>query len=70
MPWPDSPLQSAESATIRARAHGQPGQPSTPWLDWVTVETGVVSTEDQYAAVLIAADRETEVDGPKRLIYF
>ncbi|TDZ38158.1 hypothetical protein C8035_v006814 [Colletotrichum spinosum] len=70
VPWPEQPLQSAEQATVRARAHGQSGQPSTPWSDWVAVETGLLNESDWAGAVPIAADRETEVDGPKRPIYF
>jgi alpha-L-rhamnosidase len=36
----------------------------------VTVETGLLSPEDWRGAVPIAADREQEVDRPKRPIYF
>ncbi|OBR11276.1 Alpha-l-rhamnosidase [Colletotrichum higginsianum IMI 349063] len=70
VPWPEQALQTAEQATVRARAHGKPGQPSTPWSDWVTVETGLLDSSDWAGAVPIAADRETEVDAPKRPIYF
>ncbi|KAL0943148.1 alpha-l-rhamnosidase [Colletotrichum truncatum] len=70
VPWPDLPLQTAEQATVRARAHGQDGQPSTPWSDWVTVETGLLNSTDWAGAVPIAADRDTELDAPKRPIYF
>ncbi|KAI8286561.1 hypothetical protein K4K59_007044 [Colletotrichum sp. SAR11_240] len=70
VPWPESPLSAAEQATVRARAHGQSGQPSTPWSDWVTVETGLLNSSDWLGAVPIAADRDTEIDAPKRPIYF
>ncbi|KAF6812505.1 alpha-l-rhamnosidase [Colletotrichum musicola] len=70
VPWPEPALGTAERAIVRARAHGQPGQPSTPWSDWVTVETGLLNSSDWSGAVPIAADRDTEVDAPKRPIYF
>jgi len=70
VPWPGAPLKSAERAKVRARAHGKRGQSSTPWSDWVAVEIGLLTTEDWAGAVPIAADRETEVSGPKRPLYF
>ncbi|KAF7591361.1 hypothetical protein BBP40_001639 [Aspergillus hancockii] len=70
VPWPDVALETAEKATVRARAHGKDEQPSTPWSDWVSVETGLLNETDWGKAVPIAADRETEVNGPKRPIYF
>ncbi|KAJ6440548.1 Hybrid polyketide synthase/ nonribosomal peptide synthetase [Purpureocillium lavendulum] len=70
VPWPDAPLRTAERAKVRARAHGQRGQSSTPWSDWVAVEAGLLSTDDWAGASPIAADRETEVGGPKRPLYF
>lgn len=41
LPWLDVPLDEAEPASVRVRAHGLSNysQPSTPWSDWVTVET-------------------------------
>lgn len=69
-PWPGEPLQTAEQVRVRVRAHGQVGQPSTAWSQWTTVEAGLLSPGDWGDAVPIAADRETEVDGPKRPIYF
>lgn len=66
--WPGEPLGSAQSAKVRARAHGD--DVSTPWSDWVTVETGLLEKEDWSGAVPIAADRETETGEPKRPIYF
>lgn len=68
--WPDEALSSTEQASVRARAHGQEGQPSTPWSDWVTVETGLLTSDDWAGAVPIAADRESEIGEPKRPIYF
>lgn len=70
VPWPDAPLDSAESARVRVRAHGLDGQPSTDWSQWSSVETGLLNSSDWKDAVPIAADRETEVDGPKRPVYF
>ncbi|KAE8154277.1 bacterial alpha-L-rhamnosidase-domain-containing protein [Aspergillus avenaceus] len=69
VPWPDVPLNSAEKATVRARAYGQ-DQSSTPWSDWVSVETGLLNNADWRNAVPIAADRDTEVNTTKRPIYF
>lgn len=69
VPWPDSPLGSMESVKVRARAHGSK-QSSTPWSDWVTVETGILKTEDWSGAVPIAAVRDYDVNAPKRPIYF
>lgn len=68
--WPEDPLASRERATVRARAHGKEGQESTPWSDWVSVETGLLDEEDWQGAVPIAAERETELGEPKRPIYF
>ncbi|KAM0293650.1 hypothetical protein HYE67_007882 [Fusarium culmorum] len=43
LPWPDAPLDEAELAHLRVRAHGLAAsdQSSTPWSDWVSVETGI-----------------------------
>ncbi|KAI9901078.1 hypothetical protein N3K66_002895 [Trichothecium roseum] len=68
--WPEDPLTSTESAQVRARAHGKEGQDSTPWSDWVSVETGLLSGEDWHGAVPIAAQRDTEKGERKRAIYF
>lgn len=68
--WPAQPLKSIESAKVRVRAHGKHGQSSTPWSDWVAVETGLLNPNDWSGAVPIAADRPTEVDGPKTPLYF
>ncbi|KAK7746615.1 hypothetical protein SLS62_009336 [Diatrype stigma] len=70
VPWPEAALGTAEQASVRARAHGGAGQASTPWSDWVTVETGLLSTEDWSGAVPIAADNGTEPTGPKRPTLF
>ncbi|KAL2882035.1 hypothetical protein SGCOL_002293 [Colletotrichum sp. CLE4] len=70
VPWPVATLETAEQASVRARAHGGPGQLSTPWSDWVTVETGLLNSSDWAGAVPIAAERETEVEAPKRPVYF
>lgn len=68
--WPEDPLNSTERATVRVRAHGQQGQSSTPWSDWVMVETGLLKSEDWSGAAPIAANRDTEKNGPKTPIYF
>lgn len=70
VPWPDPPLKSAESARVRVRAHGLENQPSTDWSDWCSVETGLLDSSDWGAAVPIAADRDTELDAPKRPVHF
>ncbi|KAE8332570.1 bacterial alpha-L-rhamnosidase-domain-containing protein [Aspergillus sergii] len=70
VPWPDTALGTAEEAKVRARAHGSQDQSSTPWSDWASVEPGLLNETDWGSAVPIAADRETEVNGPKRPIYF
>ncbi|PVH99473.1 glycoside hydrolase family 78 protein [Periconia macrospinosa] len=70
VPWPDEPLGSAESASVRARAHGKDGQPSADWSDTYTVETGLLRSEDWAGAIPIAADRDTEVDAAHQPILF
>ena len=70
VPWPDIPLGSAESASVRARAHGQGDRPSTDWSDPYSVETSILTLDDWAGATTIAADRPTEIDGPKRPILF
>ena len=70
VPWPESPLNATEQASVRARAHGADGQDSTPWSDWVTVETGLLSTDDWSGAVPIGADSENNDNGPKRPVHF
>lgn len=68
--WPEEPLTSRERASVRARAHGKQGQESTPWSDWVSVEAGLLADEDWQGAVVIAADRETELGNAKRPVHF
>jgi alpha-L-rhamnosidase len=70
VPWPDVPLGSAQSAAVRARAHGKEGHPSTDWSDIFSLETGLLDTESWEGAVPIAADRETELDAAKQPILF
>lgn len=70
VPWPQPPLASAERATVRVQAFGGVRNSSTPWSDWIPVETGLLTQNDWSSAVPIVADRETEVDGSKRPIYF
>lgn len=68
--WPEDPLSSKEQASVRARAHGQDGQESTSWSEWVTVETGLLTEAGWQGAATIAAERETESGEPKRPIHF
>lgn len=70
VPWPSDPLESAGRANVRVRAHGRPGQSSTPWSDWVSVETGLLTEEHWAGAVPVAADRDTEANGAHQPIYF
>lgn len=71
LPWPDSPLKEAESAKVRVRAHGLPDldQSSTPWSDWVSVETGLFNSSWKDVHPITTTD-EVDVDKPKRPIYF
>lgn len=65
--WPDEPLASSESATVRARAYGSGS--ATDWSDAVSVEAALLDG-DWAGALPIAADRETEVDSTHRPILF
>lgn len=65
--WPDEPLLSSESATVRARAYGSGA--STDWSDAVSVEAALLDG-DWSGAVPIAADRETEINATHRPILF
>lgn len=68
--WPGPELKSKESATVRARAYGSDGQPSSDWSMPSTVETGLLTTDDWQGALPIAADRATETNSTKRPIMF
>lgn len=68
--WPDQPLEVAESAAVRVQCFGLQGQPSTPWSDWVTVETGLLGAHNWAGAIPIAAARTTELNTTKQVIYF
>lgn len=70
VPWPDEPLKSAESASVRARAHGKSGQPSADWSSPHKVETGLLEDADWAGAIPIAADRATEVNAAHQPILF
>ncbi|KAH6642002.1 bacterial alpha-L-rhamnosidase-domain-containing protein, partial [Boeremia exigua] len=65
--WPDEPLLSTESATVRARAYGSGAD--TDWSDVVSVEAALLDG-DWAGAVPIAADRETEVNAPHKPVLF
>ena len=71
--WPGEELGSAEKALVRVKASGGGNGSSsveTPWSEWVSVETGLLTEEDWQGAEVIAAERETEKGQPKRPIYF
>ncbi|KAL2671588.1 hypothetical protein Neosp_014178 [[Neocosmospora] mangrovei] len=67
VPWPGPPLGEAESASVRVRAHGN--KTSTPWSDWVFVETGI-SNETWSRAKPITSTLEFDKDKPKVPLYF
>lgn len=69
VPWPDTALGSAEAAQVRVRARSGKGKSSTPWSDWVAVETGLLKPEDWSGAVPIAGS-DYDTNAPKRPIYF
>ncbi|KAF5018740.1 hypothetical protein F66182_9275 [Fusarium sp. NRRL 66182] len=69
LPWPDTPLDEAEAASVRVRAHGHPNQPSTPWSDWVSVETGLFSKSWEDIQP-IASTIKINSSEPKRPVYF
>lgn len=50
--WPGEPLGSHEAASVRVRTRGTS---STPWSDWVTVETGLLNPQDWSGAMPITA---------------
>lgn len=65
--WPDEPLTSSESATVRARAYGS--GLSTGWSDTVSVEAALL--DGNWAGALpIAADRETEINATHKPVLF
>ncbi|KAI1505911.1 extracellular glycosyl hydrolase family 78 protein [Biscogniauxia marginata] len=70
VPWPTVALTSAESATVRVKAYGQDSQSDTPWSEFASVETGLLSQEDWSGASMIAADKETEQDAPHQPVLF
>ncbi|KAJ4300796.1 hypothetical protein N0V90_002884 [Kalmusia sp. IMI 367209] len=70
VPWPDEPLESAESASVRARAFGKDGQPATEWSAQSSVETGLLNDADWEGAIPIAANRDTELGAAKRPVLF
>ncbi|KAL4931948.1 putative rhamnosidase [Aspergillus undulatus] len=70
VPWPEVPLGSGEQASVRRRAHGETLNSSTPWSDSAIVEAGLSSEQNWTGAVPIAAERASEIDGPKRPICF
>ncbi|KAM0491925.1 hypothetical protein ACHAP8_010298 [Fusarium lateritium] len=71
LPWPDAPLDEAEVASVRVRAHGLAAshQPSTPWSDWVSVETGLLKKSWENVKP-IASTTKVNVSEPKRPVYF
>lgn len=69
VPWPGSPLETGEEATVRVKA-SDGGDRETTWSDAVTVEPGLLKPEDWHDAVTIAADKETEKDEPHQPVLF
>lgn len=70
VPWPDEELGESEAATVRVRAHGIDGL-STPWSDWVNVETGLLTEDSWVGAVPITADIFDQSNNTaKRPLYF
>jgi alpha-L-rhamnosidase len=71
VPWPDTPLDEAEAVSVRIRAHGlsDQNQPSTPWSDWVSAETGLFSNSWENARP-IASTIKINASEPKRPVYF
>jgi len=68
VPWPDAPLGEAESAMVRVRANG--GQSSTPWSEWVSVETGLVDGGWKEVQPITGDVGQRGGDQAKRPIYF
>ncbi|KAI1340846.1 extracellular glycosyl hydrolase family 78 protein [Xylariaceae sp. FL0016] len=64
VPWPSIALSSAESVSVRVKAHGANGGPDTPWSDVTSVETGLLAQEDWQGAMMIASDKANETTGP------
>ncbi|KAJ4156205.1 hypothetical protein NW754_007829 [Fusarium falciforme] len=67
VPWPGPPLDETEPASVRVRAHGN--ETSTPWSDWVCVETGI-SNKTWSRAKPITSTHEFDKDKPKVPLYF
>ncbi|CAK7210820.1 hypothetical protein SBRCBS47491_000907 [Sporothrix bragantina] len=60
VPWPSTPLQSRERATVRVRAFSKDGK-DTEWSAWTAVECGLLDRND-WTAVPITS--ETSVASP------
>ncbi|KAL6354211.1 hypothetical protein LRP88_12545 [Fusarium phalaenopsidis] len=67
VPWPGPPLNETEPASVRVRAHGN--ETSTPWSDWVCVETGI-SNKTWSRAKPITSTHEFDKDKPKVPLFF
>ncbi|EXK86552.1 hypothetical protein FOQG_09820 [Fusarium oxysporum f. sp. raphani 54005] len=68
-PWPDIPLEEAQPVSVRVRAHGQSKQLSTPWSDWVSVETGLFKKSWENVKP-IASTIKVDINAAKRPVYF
>ena len=69
--WPGEPLQSAEGASVRVRAHAKKqGDASTEWSGWTDVETGLLDRKDWEGAAPVTTSAEGDVSAPKRPVYF
>ncbi|KAM5347509.1 hypothetical protein ACJ41O_010514 [Fusarium nematophilum] len=70
IPWPDALLGEAEAANVRVRAHGQDGQPSTPWSDWASVEIGLFNFSWAHVLLIAPEEYNKDLEKPKRPQYF
>ncbi|KAJ5928701.1 alfa-L-rhamnosidase [Penicillium verhagenii] len=66
--WPEEPLRSRESASVRVRAYTTAGISSyspTPWSMWATVEASLLS-RDEWVAQMISSSVLVQNDEPIR----
>jgi alpha-L-rhamnosidase len=68
VPWPTTPLQSREVASVRVRATGTDSN-TTEWSPYVTVEAGLFKRED-WTAQMVAAERIFTTHNGLRPTYF
>jgi alpha-L-rhamnosidase len=62
VPWPDTPLASAEAATVRVRVFGENKTTGTKvnadWCDWIPIEAGLLRRDDWKAQCISAPERK------------